>query len=301
MTDFELQQARRHKWRMDNNPIRTLDDAREFIESVGLCLLFPLARQETKSPGLALVAPTFVGAFIGSDENVPTLQRAFADSRAQSAIELMVRLLRERAAYEASLFGDDNSLLIAASIFQYFYALVGDRNPNQQAKSKSRRGPPSGLSPLAEDVLAVIHREGPIVKPRLQELLGGDLSLAAVDRALAELWSRLTITRVDYNARDGAAWDILYRWSPEPVNEGAHLSIGQSLSALISRYLDAMIAAEPAEIEDFFSTVVARSRVKESVNALLAAREFSFVHVGKRTLVQVTPVRLDTRPRARRA
>jgi len=298
MTDLELQQARKQKWRLDGNPIRSLDDAREFIESVGFCLLFPLGPQEAKTSGRSLVAPTFVGACIGADDKLPTLQHAFADPRAQNAIEMMVRLLRERAAYEANLFGDDNSFLIAASIFPYFYALAGDRNPQKQPKAGHQT---LGLSPLANDVLAAIHREGPIVKPRLREVLGGDLSLAALDRALAELWSRLHITRVDYNPKDGAAWDILYRWSPDAVNEGAHLSIGQSLSALVSRYLDAVIAAEPAEIEDFFSTIVSRSRVREAVNALLAAREFSFVHVGNRTLVQVTPSREDLRPRARRA
>jgi len=298
MTDLELQQARKQKWRLDGNPIRSLDDAREFIESVGFCLLFPLGPQEAKTSGRSLVAPTFVGACIGADDKLPTLQHAFADPRAQNAIEMMVRLLRERAAYEANLFGDDNSFLIAASIFPYFYALAGDRNPQKQPKAGHQT---PGLSPLANDVLAAIHREGPIVKPRLREVLGGDLSLAALDRALAELWSRLHITRVDYNPKDGAAWDILYRWSPDAVNEGAHLSIGQSLSALVSRYLDAVIAAEPAEIEDFFSTIVSRSRVREAVNALLAAREFSFVHVGNRTLVQVTPSREDLRPRARRA
>src|SRR5690349_1565677 len=114
MTDVDLQQARRQKWRLDGNPIRSLDDAREFIESVGLCLLFPLAPREAKSPGRTLVAPTFVGACVGADDNLPTLQHAFADPRAQSTVEMMVRLLRERAAYEANLFGDDNSFLIAA-------------------------------------------------------------------------------------------------------------------------------------------------------------------------------------------
>ena len=288
---------------MAGNPIRTLEDAREFIESVGLCLLFPLAPQEGRgaSPGRLLLAPTFVGACIGRDDNLPIVQRAFSDPRAQSAVELMVRLLRERGAYEANLFGDDNSLLIAASIFPYFYALVGDRNPRQQPKPGAAGRSGGGLSPLADDVLAAIYREGPIVKPMLREVLGGELSLTAVDHALADLWSRLKITRVDYNSKDGAAWDILYRWSPEAVNEGAHLSVGESLSALISKYLDAVVAAEASEIEDFFSNVVSRSRVKEAVNALLAARELSFVHVGKRTLLQVTPLPMDSSRPARRA
>ena len=39
---------------------------------------------------------------------------------------------------------------------------------------------------------------------RLREILGGDPSDAALDRALNELWSKLRITRVDYNQEEGA-------------------------------------------------------------------------------------------------
>jgi len=35
MTEQELQAARRHKWHTDGHPIRTLEDARDFMHSVG--------------------------------------------------------------------------------------------------------------------------------------------------------------------------------------------------------------------------------------------------------------------------
>jgi hypothetical protein len=69
------------------------------------------------------------------------------------------------------------------------------------------------------------------------------------------------------------------------------LSVQQALSALLSKYLDCVIAAEQIELETFFGNFVARSRVKEAVNALLAARELSFVHVGSRSMLQITPVK----------
>ncbi len=300
MTDLELQQLRRHKWRLDGRPVQTLEDAREFIESVGFCVLYPLAPQDVKGVSAAagrapLLVPTFVGAWTGGEDNLPTLQRAFSDPRAQQASELMVRLLRERAAYEANLFGE-NSFLLAASVFPYFYALAGDRNPRAPRKGQVR-----GVSPLSQDLFAAIERYGPVAKPKLREVLGGEPTVAALDRALNELWSKLKITRVDYNVQEGASWDLLYRWSPEPVNEGAHLSIGESLSALISKYLDCVVAAEAQEIEDFFSVVVPRSRVKEAVKVLLSTREFTLVQVGKRALVQVAPPRAETRPSRRPA
>ena len=278
ITDQELDQRRREKWRLNGAPIRTLEDARAFIEDVGFSLLYPLKT--------AVLVPTFIGAWAGSDERLPTWQHAFADPRAQEATDLMVRLLRDHAAYEANLFDENNAFVVAASVFPYFYALVGERSPKQAPKP----GPRSPYSQLACDAFAVIHRDGPISKPRLQEKLGGAVSLAGLDHALGTLWSKLRITRVDYQAGEGAFWDVLYRWAPEAVREGAGLSVAEALSALVSKYLDCVIAADQPEIEIFLGNFVARSRVKEAINALLAARELSFLRVGNRSLIQITPV-----------
>jgi Winged helix DNA-binding domain len=234
-----------------------------------------------------------MGAWVGSDERLPTWKHAFADPRAQEATELMVRLLRDRAAYEVNRFDENNAFLIAGSIFPYFYALVGERNPKQAPKPK----PHSDYSQLACDAFALIGREGPISKQKMRDVLGGSVSLTALDHALGELWSRLRITRVDYNPAEGAFWDVLYRWSPDAVREGINLSVGEALSALISRYLSSVGAVDQQELEAFFGNFVPRSRVKDAVKALLAARELSFVHVGNRSLIQITPAKVEPVPR----
>jgi hypothetical protein len=277
MTDQELDQLRREKWHVSGHPVRTVEDARAFIESVGFCLMYPL-----RPP---VLVPTFIGAWVGSDERLPTWQHAFADSRAREATEVMVRLLREKAAFEANLFDENNNFLVAGSIFPYFYALVGERNPRQAPKP----GPRSEYSQLAADGFEIIRRQGPISKQKMVLVLGGSISLAALDHALGELWSKLRITRVDYTPSEGSVWDVLYRWAPDAVREGIGISVGEALSALISKYLDCVIAADQQELENFFGNFVSRSRVREAVNALLAARELSFIHVGNRSLLQVTP------------
>src|ERR1700683_4955924 len=143
MTEIELQQLRREKWRLDGKAIRTIEQARAFVEGRGFCLMFP---GRSAMPGPLVVwevvgfclrypvrppmpVPTLIGAFVGSDNRLPTWQHAFSDPRAADATELMVRLLRERSAYEANLFEENNAFLVAASVFPYFYALVGERNP----------------------------------------------------------------------------------------------------------------------------------------------------------------------------
>src|SRR5581483_5033653 len=283
------QQLRREKWRLDGKPIRTIEDARAFLEDVGLCLMYP------RRP--VLLGPTFMGAFVGAEDRLPEWQHAFKDPRAAQATELMVRLLRERSAFEANLFEENNGLLLAASVFPYFYALMGERNPKLPPKPGTR----SPYSQLASDAYAVIQLEGAVSKQKLLEKLGGGLSTPALDKALAELWSKLRITRVDYKASEGSVWDLLYRWAPEPLKEGVGLSVPEALSALVSKYLDCVIAVEPAELEAFFGNFIARSKIKEAVNALLAARELSFVHVGGKSMLQITPEKVVPVPSPRTA
>jgi len=289
MTEQELQIMRREKWRLDGKPIRTIEQARAFLDEVGFCLMYP-ARP-------ALLVPTFIGAFAGSDDRLPGWQHAFKDPRATEATELMVRLLRERTAFEANLFGENNGFLVAASVFPYFYALMGERNPKQAPKPGSR----SPYSALACDAFELITRDGPISKQKMQEALGGSVSMAALDGALGELWSKLRITRVDYKPSEGSVWDLLYRWAPDAVKEGVGLSVQEALTALLSKYLDSVIAIEQAELETFFGNFIARSKVKDAVNALLAARELSFVHVSGRSMLQITPERVAAAPAPRSA
>ena len=59
MTDLELQQQRREKWRLDGKPLRTIEEARSFLDEVGLCLMYP------QRP--VLLVPTFIGAFVGAE------------------------------------------------------------------------------------------------------------------------------------------------------------------------------------------------------------------------------------------
>jgi hypothetical protein len=149
---------------------------------------------------------------------------------------------------------------------------------------------------LACDAFEAIRRAGPISKQKLREVLGGSVSLAALDHALGELWSKLRITRVDYKPDEGSFWDVLYRWAPDAVREGIGISVGEALTALISKYLDCVVAADQQELENFFGNFVSRSRVKEAVNALLTARELSFIRVGNRSLIHITPPKTEGRP-----
>lgn len=288
MYEQQLQELRRQKWHQNSNPVRTLEDATTFIDSVGFCLLYPEKSR--------VLVPTFVGAYAGTEENLPTAQQAFAYPSAHEAKKLMVRLLRDKAAYETRVF-HDNNFLVSASAFPYFYGLVGDRNPRQALKP----GASSGYSPLAVDAFQIIQKQGPIAEGRLRTTLGKEISSAALDRALDELWARLRITRVDYKQYEGVFWDVLFRWSPDAVKEGMHVSVAEALTALVSKYVECVEAVSQDEVESFFSPLIGRARVREAINALQAARELSFVHVGGKVLLQSSALEPPVVPVERKA
>jgi len=276
MTEQELEQQRTANWHTGGEAVRTIEEARSFIGAAGFCLLYP----ERTLP----LAPSFMGAYAGTAAGLPDARHAFADPRAQEATELMVQLLRERSAFEMN-FSADNTLIVAAPLFPYFYALMGDRTPKATPKTKAQG---AAISELASRVFDALKKHGPLSKSQLQDRVGREMSLTALDRALGDLWSILKITRVDYRAGDGAFWNVLYRWAPEPVKEGIQISQHEAVSALVSRYLETVVAADQEEIEQFFSHWTSRSKVREAVNALLQTRELSFSNVGSRTLIRMT-------------
>ncbi len=275
MFENELQDLRRFQWRVDTSTraIFTADDAREFLHNVGFCLEYPL-----RSP---VLAPTFIGAVIGSDQNLPTAKYAFIHPRAKEATEFKDRLLREKSAFEAG-FGEDDNLLISAIEFPYFYALIGDRNPKVPPSAGER-----GERTLLKRAFELIQEHGPILETDLRERLGETVSDVALSRTLSELRQKLRIVRIEDTG--GPVWDLLMRWSPEVVNQGKQISAQEALSALVGKYLETCVAAEQKEVEEFFGHLVPRSRVTEVIKALLAAREFSFIQVNAKNLLRNSP------------
>ncbi len=278
MTEQDLQQLRSHKWHLDGNPARTLEQARDFVVDVGFCVMYPARTLQA--------VPSFMGAFAGSGDNLPDSKHAFADPRTPEATELMIRLLRERSAYEMNLFpGTD--LVVSASLFPYFHSLMADPNPKAAPRVRTQG---ARISPLAVDVFSAIQKNGPVSKDGLRQLVSRELSDAALDRSLGELWSILKIVRVNYREGEGTLWDVLYRWSPGLVKEALDISEPEAISALLSKFLENAGAATHDEIEAFFSHLTSRSKVREAINALLSARELNFVSAGAKTLIRLAPV-----------
>ena len=263
MHEQQLQELRREKWRLNGRPVRTLEDAREFIDSVGFCLLYP-----QRPP---VLAPTFVGAYKGSDEKLPVAHMAFADpqrARGEGADG-------PSAAREIGIRGERFSGKQFHRVGVGIPVLLRPGRRPQSATAAEVRCALGVFAAAPSMRFTSSRKKGQFPKQRLRELLGGDISEAALDRALDELWAKLRITRVDYKQDEGVFWDVLFRWSPEAVKQGMHVSFAESLTALVSKYLDCVLAAQQEEVEQFFSKLIGRARVREAINALQAARELT--------------------------
>src|SRR5260370_35465114 len=99
--------------------------------------------------------------------------------------------------------------------------MAGDHNPKPVPKVRAQG---AVISPLAVVVFEGNQKEGPLSKAMLRETVGSEMSGAALDRALGEMWALLKITRVDWSEGKGAFWEVLFRWAPEAVKEGINIS-----------------------------------------------------------------------------
>ena len=278
----ELQQERAARWHTNGQPVRTGEEAKQFLDACGLCLMFPQR---------GMLLPAWIGACAGSADRLPGAKQAFADPHTAPARELGRRLTQAKQAFRWPL--SDNELLISAEAFPFFYALAADDEGKQQPMWAAG----ARLSQLAADAWNVVRGERqPVAESSLREKLGGAVSEAALDRALHELWARLRVHPIGGEG-DNVRWESLARWALELVREGSETPHGAAISALISKYLECVIAAEQEEIEETFSFLASRSRVREAVNALLAARELGWVNVGSTTMLQLASAQRQAAPR----
>src|SRR3954468_9889324 len=172
--DIEKQRAQMWHTAENTQPLRTLDDAREFLNGIGFCLAYPVHPP--------LLAPSFIGAYAGSEEKLPTAKQAFADENARAATELIVRLLSEKSAFEVA-FGEDASLLVSAAEFPYFYALIGDRNPKAAPRPGLRNE-----QALTTHTFEIIDQHGPMSEDDTRRKLGRGLARNAIEKVLHTLW-----------------------------------------------------------------------------------------------------------------
>ncbi|MHB1021744.1 MAG: hypothetical protein ACYC46_09960 [Acidobacteriaceae bacterium] len=272
MNSQQLQAARAELWHQHGQPLLTLDDLRTWLDQTGLCLYTP---RHTQMP---TPAPSLIEAVSGHTIESPSA------AAIEPANALLVRLVSEGAAIPLNLLGtlgEQPDFIASTATFPYIYTLRGDRNWKQPPTTSGA----GKVSPLAAHTWQMLHDKGAMTVAELLPELGREVTEAAVLRALGELWSLLRVIPAPQQDGKPAIWELTTQRFTKQIKSGANAGQPTALSALISLYLSSAIAATAEEIEIFLSPLTARSRVREVLSGLTAARQLeSTVLEGKAQL-----------------
>jgi hypothetical protein len=285
LTSEQLQSARAERWRQVSNPVLTADDARAWLDGIGFCLF--LSRRSHASGIASGPAPSFVEAVEGAPSEASSREAI------ENATALMHRLAAEGSVVPlnlsgaASAFGnggaagigasDQLDFLVTRAALPYVFSLIGGRN--------WKSGPGAKASPLMTEVWTLLNEKGARTAAEIQTELGRELTEAAVLRALVELWHGLRVIPV-YDG-ETTRWELTQARFAAEMTASQKVAQTTALSALVSLYLEAAVAASSEEIETFLSPLASRSRVREVVNGLSATRQLGLISVAAQPLLHI--------------
>ena len=269
MNQQQLQTARAALWRQNAAPLQTMDDAAAWLDEIGLCLFLPRPTQ------IPAPAPSFVEAVIGAP-SAATPPAAIAQ-----ATELATRLIAAACAIPLNLLGtfsEQPDFLVTPDVLLWVTAVRGDRH--------WKTAPAGRTSPIVVRTWAALDQHGPLTAVEIRELLGRELTEAAVLRALVELWTALRAAPL-YADGEPTRWSLLRNRYARQLETAAGTALPTALSALLSVYLRSAVAATAEEAEIFLSPLTARSRIREVLHVMTAARQFGTLSLGSHTLLFV--------------
>ena len=270
----QLAVARKERWHQGGDALLTLEVAREWVSEVGLVLFAPRAQQ------LAAPAPSLVEATLGRAVSAPTA------AETETAREMVARLTIEGAALPLNLLGsagDVPDFMVSAQVFSYVFTLRGDKAWKQPPATSGA----VKVSPLGLRVFEVLTERGAMTAPLLAQELGREVTETAIVRALSELWSQLRVIPLLGQVDGATLWELTSRRFTKQMKAGANAGQPTALSALISLYLAQAYAATEEEVETFLSPLAARSKVRDVLHGLRAARQLESVVLGGKTLLYV--------------
>ncbi|MFE1145973.1 hypothetical protein ACFW42_02350 [Streptomyces albidoflavus] len=176
-----LAEARRERWWRMGPPLRSLDEAREYIEDVGLSLLFGGGAARYPSLREASRDVTLRREPSGWADDIEAMW-TWKDTLPVTGDAWLGRYLSGR------------QTLLAPGLLADLYPHPGDEDDVEHAP---------GLSPEARRVAVHILAEGPLSTRRLRSELG--VAGKTFDRAVTELGRSLLVT--NYGVEKGPGWD----------------------------------------------------------------------------------------------
>ncbi len=266
----QLQAARAAHWRQNQSPILTLDDAQSWMTQHPLCLYLPRHAQ------LPAPAPSFVEACLGKLQTAPSL------ASIEQAHTLLIRLVASGTVVPLNLFGvvgEQPDFLAHRDALPAVLSLRADPDWKRAPQKSSGHK----VSPLVLELWKVLDKEGTVTAEQAREILGRELTEAAVLRALCELWQALRVSPVYAEPGQPARWELLREHHRDALAKAGSTGQVTAISLLVSMYLQSVYSATSDEIEIFLSPVTSRSRVREAVRGLSATRQIQSLSMDAQT------------------
>ena len=241
----ELRAARAQRYRQQPDlRVRTEAEALEFLNDVGLCLLFSAKDIEL---------PTLWGALCGEDRPLPKghdnhelgLAWNWKDKLPIEGRVLYGKFLRKKPVFV--------SLDLAPSLVRPV-AQLGEIRPRTIC-STIRTG---GLSVEAKQVYETLLQQGALPTSRLRREagLGGKRNAGRFDRALAELQMDWRIHKVAISNANRWGYCYVYDLLPKPfpgvVEAAREIGGRQARETILLRYLRTVVAATPRQVALLF-------------------------------------------------
>ncbi len=273
----QLAETRLVRWHQQGEALLTLENLRSWINAAGLVLYAP-------RPQIAAPAPSLVEAVLGRPNPTPTAEEW------TTVQGLLARLVAEGLAVPLNLLGtvggapnETPDFVASTAVFSYVFTLRGDKAWKQPPETSGALR----VSPLSLATHEALDRRGALSVYDLTTELGKEVTEAAVMRALAELWSHLRVLPAPQADGRATLWELASDRFTKQIKAGANAGQPSALSALTSLYLGQAVVASEEEIESFLSPLVARSRTRSVIHALLGARQLDSIAIEGRTMLHI--------------
>lgn len=271
MNSEQLNAARQARWSQNGEARLTLEAAKEWLDSIGFCAYLPPA---------ASAAPfaSFVEAVVGRPARVPS-----AGERNRAA-SILSRLVESSAAVPLKFStntAEYPDFIASIDTLTYAYALRGNRN----SKSAPSTVGNDKVTPLALHCWQALQQHGSLDIPRLQQILGQDVTQPAILRALYELWSTMYAFPVIATTGMSAQWELFARRFPIQIAAGVNMGHAEAQSAIVSLYLYAVVAAPEEEVLTALSLLASQSKLREVLRGLGSMRQLDIVDIAGRAHV----------------
>jgi len=273
---MKLEQAlrlreRRYR-RTPERRVRTVEEARAFVEEVGFCHFWPIKGIET---------PNLFHAIAGRERPVPM---AHDDPDLSKCWGWKDHALDKRWWYYGKLLRRRATLVSLAEL-PYFYALSENFGSLTDYLAEYQDGK---MTAEAKQIYEALLEHGPLDKVRLRReaRLTSDSAKSRADRALVELQVGLKVVPVGVS--QAGAWnyafvyELFQRWFPHIPEQARSIKRGEARRVLVGRYLDTVVVADRKMVAKAFHVLKWTKReLERTIEALVEEKVVQEVEIEK--------------------